>query len=112
MENSNYVLTSKERLERLAAGGFFSLTAYGLAAAFITNRAPSWSALFLFLPLLGGISCFLQAAGHVCAFRGLFVSVARVKALILWGKAFLGALLLTGTVFFILSKGYFTNNPH
>lgn len=110
MENSSYVLTSKERLERLTAGGLFSLTAYGLAVFFISHRWPAWAAFLLFLPVLGGLSCFLQAASHLCGFRGLFIPVSRGKAAILWAKALTGAFLLTGALFFILSKGLFTNN--
>lgn len=108
-ENSDYVLTSKERVERMAAGGVFCLLGYGGAAVLAARHAEPWTAAFLFLPFLAGISCIIQARSYLCAFKGLREKTCRSKALLIWLFSLMTAVLCTGAVFFILLKQPFTN---
>ena len=94
----------------MAAGGFFCLIGYALAVVLIARHTPAWSAGFLCLPFSLGISCFLQARRHLCAFRGLTDASSVNKALILWLQALGGSFLIAALVFLIMLKGPFINN--
>ena len=110
MENSSAILTAKQRVERLAAGGAFSFTGFALIVFLFGRHPPAWMAFFLFVPFSAGILAFLQVRSHLCAFRGLRDPFSMNKVLILWLQAFAGAGLITGLVLFILLKRPFINN--
>ncbi len=109
LENSEPILTAKQRVERLAAGGGFCLAGFSLAAILIGRQASAWTAFFLYPFFAAGILNFLQVRGCLCAFRGLLSPSLRNKVLMLWLQALTGALLLTGGVLFILLKVPFIN---
>ena len=110
MENSGVILTAKERVERLAAGGGFSFTGISLIVFLFGRHPPVWSAIFLFIPFSAGIICFLQVRSHLCVFRGLTDPLYMKKVLILWLQALAGAGMITGLVLVILLKRPFINN--